>query len=236
MTAPTDKLVHVTFDAPDDVLAQHIYRDPGITAQTQRLATTAWGEARAARVENYMDAVDAVWRGVVQRAHAAKGTLQELRLALAAFAAMQAIKRFTVVEQQIFAGTSLQQQVHVQKFGINWAEQLRADQRALLARDPAGAWLQGLVDADNAAIQQRQHEAHEAQHAAWHARRPAVWLASVRKRGIDVTLEGGAVTVSAAAPLTEAERAEAAEVRAEIVAILQGELEAAELASRRVAL
>ncbi len=223
--APHDPLPPITRDADDDLCREAMRRDPALLTRVQQAASAAYRAARALPVHGIAPAVDRMWTALAAPVRAAHGQPACLRLSLAAGQAMEAITRLPPAER-----AGLADQPNVAPF---YAGQAR---RAAMQSHDALAYVLAMEDAENARITAAQELVRAEQHAASEAARPGVLLAALRKRGVDIQLDGKRLTVSAAAVLTDAEKAEAAACKAGIVDILTAEAAAAAEAARRVVL
>ena len=178
---------------------------------------------------------DEIWQAFVGRTRQAPTGVGQLRVAAQAHAVLTAIARLPHAHLAAVSDNP-DRSFWSRMNGVQIAEKVAADKAAAMASDPALAWWAGEEAAHAAAFSALQERQRAEQQREWEAARPGVFLAALRKRGVDVTLEGKKLTVSAAAVLTDAERAEAAACKAGIVDILTAEAAAAAEAARRVVL
>ena len=215
----------ITRDAPDELLQEALRRDPALLGRAQVAATNAWRAARLLPLHGIMSRADAIWTVLVARSRAAQGEPAALRASLAAGDTMRAIVDASPAHRQAIAD-----QPHLAPAFSG------PPRRAAMMAYPALAAFQALEDADAAAITARQEVLRAQQRAAYEAARPGVLVKALRERGIAIELDRGKLTVSATAALSDAERAEAAAVKAGIVEILTAEAAAAAEAARRTVL
>ena len=222
---PHDPLPPITRDSDDELCREAMRRDPALLTRVQQAASAAYRAARALPVVGLAPAVDRMWTALAASVRAAHGQPACLRLSLAAGQAMEAITRLPPAER-----AALADQPNVGGFYTVPAR------RAAMQSHPALAAVLAAEDAEAARITASQEAIRAQQAAAHEAARPGVLLKALRERGIDLELDRGRLTVSAAAVLSQAEREEAAAVKAGLVEILTAEAAAKAEAARRTVL